>query len=593
MSPTLAALATALRAEELLRWLDAVEATGVSQADRDYLRRTIEHDRRSWSELPASMASCLLARTLGVAGLEGLRSAWLAEVEAADTPWVRSLHPLPLQPGLLQTLRSGGAVEVGGVRRLTFSDEETVTLELQGQRVHWAWREDEVRLEQVEVPPAAAFPRFEYQGGGAVVMHVDGVAEPIRLPCPDEANPSAQMGRDGRTIIVHGSHDEGGGFVWFLKEGGLEVERTLETPRGVMSVHESVDGGVVLAMTYAGVVCWVGDERLLLPIKGDHVALSPSGERVAVRTRGVIQMWSIRETPSGEPDGPCFPARFDAAGVRLLRGTTLYDAASGAAIATLAAEFGRYFEGGPAFPWFHLGNDYVINSHSTLQVWRAVDGEPLKAPRMRFPHWDRLAHADSGRCFAALRMSATDVQLHAVPSGEVVAQVAFDLEHPTTLALSPSGRRVAVAQGADIEVRTWTGELVLRTRHPVSDGDGTRRPRVFDRSLQFADEDHVVSHVKADGWRLFRLVEGTSDPVGEPPVGSRRRAPGWKVSVAGDATVFEHEPTGTRIALPVGGEWVVHPSRPLLACDGAHVELLGARVPESSRNVCEVSTDRE
>lgn len=611
MSPTLASLDAALREDRLSHWLSAVEATGVSRADRDDLGRTIEHDRALWSQHPDSIASCLLARTQNVAGLDALRASWLVEVEveASNRPWVRTFDALPLQPGLLRTLSADGDPNLRGLGRVEFPDEDTVTLEAprlhpdveapenrRPERLRWAWQGGEARLEPnlgiVGPAPEEPFPRFETKNGPAF-MRADATAAPIELPCPEEATAFAQLGRDGRTIIVHGWHDEcAGGFVWFVRErsdGQLEVERALETARAVASVHESADGRVVLATTFGGLVCWSGAEQLNLPILADAAALSPSGERVAVWTGRAIQVWSVREA-CGETAGPRFPARFSPDGSRLVRGTTLHDGASGAPVARLAATFGRYMEGGPAFPWFHVGDDFVINSHAQLQVWRAADGAPVDAPSLRFPHWDRLAHRDDGRRFAVLRQGKREVQLLAVPSGEVEARVSFDLERPTSLALSPGGERVAVAQGAELEVRTWTGELVLRARHPVSDGADTKRPRVLDRSLQFTDEDQLVSHVNADGWRLFRLIEGTSDPCGRPHVGSQRRPPGWKVE-AGEHTVFEHEPTGTRIALPVSGEWVVHPRRrTVLACDKALVELIGS---PRRNNVGVTSTDHE
>ena len=54
----------------------------------------------------------------------------------------------------------------------------------------------------------------------------------------------------------------------------------------------------------------------------------------------------------------------------------------------------------------------------------------------------------------------------------------------------------------------------------------------------------------------------------------------WTIE-ADSKTVFTHQPTGTRVALPVCGPWVSNPANPrILACDRLHIALRG---PDTGR----------
>jgi hypothetical protein len=122
VSASLAELRVALDTDQLRRWLDA---TGLDAASRASLERALAHDRALWTAHPASLESCLLARTLGLERIAPLREAWEAEVRASGRPWVRSLRPLPLAEGLRATLASGPGLDLSGLRRIAFADEGT------------------------------------------------------------------------------------------------------------------------------------------------------------------------------------------------------------------------------------------------------------------------------------------------------------------------------------------------------------------------------------------------------------------------------------------------------------------------------------
>jgi hypothetical protein len=584
MRPTLAALHAAIRADDVRGWLAAANGPG-----RDTLSRVIAHDRSLWSQYPDSLPSCLLARTLGIPELAELHASWLAEVAGAANPWIRPFQPLPLTPGLLATLSSSPTLDLSGLNRIAFPTEDSVTLEpirfhpnvqapedRRKERLVWSWKTGDSQLlpfpEIAGPAPDGPFPHFETRGWGPAHMIREAGARPVELPCPPEGSAHAQSGRAPGTVVVYGSHDEyAGGFVWFVRSDSLTVTRRLETSTPVWSVDESANGAIVLARTSNGLVCWARgwfrETERLIRIDANEVALSPSGGLLAARTDRSIQIWSVAEAPVGLVEGG-LPTSFSPDGARLIRGSTLYDGQSGHAVALISTQRSGYLEGGPAHPWLYLGDRFLICLWSDMKVWSSADGSSVNVEeRLFFPQWFKLAYDRAGEKLAALRKQHPEVLLHAIPSGRLAGKVVFELEHPEAIALSPSGRLLAVSQGDAVEVRTTTGELLAGAHHPLSVAERERPDSV---SLEFLDEERLVRHVLGAESLVFQLKAGAV------AIGSFRKdcaPPGWTV-VKGGVTLFEHRPTQTRIALPVSGDWIANPARPtILACSEAHVEL--------------------
>ena len=604
VTPSLAGLRAALKASDLQAWLAATE---LPEAHSAALQRVIEHDSVLWETSPDSLGSCLLARTAGLDGFEDLRATWRAEVDSARKPWVRCLQPLPLATGLLRTLSHGVGPDLSQLSRIEFSGDEVIVAEpvrfhptvqdpadRRKERLVWHWQTGNAELEpypeSARPAPEGGYPKFTTGGWGPASLQRSEGAKPVALPCPEEACAYAQPGALKEHLVVYGTHDEfAGGFVWLVKDSTLGVTERLETDTPVWSVHESSDGSLLLARTSAGLVFWIRGQPgwfrraafgkpHRLEVKSESVALSPSGEFVAVRTMTGLQVWRLGEAPRGAVEHG-LPARFSPDGSRLVRGTTLYGGMAGEVIGQVPVRRYGYLEGGPALPWCHLGDRLLINLWSSMEVWDSLIGSRVAVgDSLRFPHWFQLAYDDRGELIAALRKGNAEVRLHEVPSGRAVGTVSFELERGEAVALSPSGEQIAVARGAAIEVRTRSGDVVLKTQHPGLEGGAEERDDFEASSLRFIGEDRIASKLPGDGWRVFLIEDGKDEACPAPrlglPPGQDQAPEDWTVETVGHVSLFVHQPTRVQIALPIAGEWRRNPAEPsVLACDETHVEL--------------------
>ncbi|MCA9178464.1 MAG: hypothetical protein KDB14_28585 [Planctomycetales bacterium] len=587
MNHSLADLRDALASDRLARYLDDV---GLSHSGREELSRIIAHDRHLWRLYPNSLESCLVGRLLGVGELENLRSEWVAEIRASGRPWIECLHPLRLPDGQLATLFDTTPA-FSQLTSVSFLDDDNVLLEpspyhlrkaaSEGsgplERVVWNWRthEHKFQVSPEDASQRSSYPKLERQCGGPPLIVREAGGPSVAIPCPDEAYSHVRLDRTGRNVIVWGSlEDYAGGFIWFISIDDLRVERKLNTERPVWDVSESYDGTVALARTSNALVSWAAGRQRAIPLRAESAAVSPNGKFAVIRrdiqSPLVYQVWDLAEAKEGTRQ-PRLPTQFSPSGHRLLRENKLFDGATGAKLADLDVLLGQYLEGGPATPYCHLGDRLLTNLHSSMQVWSSVSGERIEAGRRRFPYWFHVAYDQSGTRLAAVKSHDREVSLYAIPSGDVETTFSIDLQAPEELALSHDGELVPIAEGAEVEVRTAGGELLLSARHPPDDGTADRQVPLPAPSLLFVS-DGIASRC-GEVWRLFEL-DGRGSRLIDPPkeVAPLRHLAGWKVTPGG-YTLFE-APNEDQIALPLSGSWVVHPGAPnTLACDQCHVKL--------------------
>jgi len=589
---SLAELREAISANELPAFLNDAVAAGLSEAGKQELGRIVSHDRHLWSLHPNSMASCLLGRLLGNAELAELRSQWLAETIAADRPWIECLQPLQLAPGTLATLFGPTPEEKLGCQHVRFLDDDTAVLEpwrgflsqakesnQLAHRITWNWRTNATKVEsclELEVKEET-YPKFEHGSwGDPPTMMRESDGPKIALPIPDEASADACLDRTGRKIIVSGHHDEyAGGFVWIVSLETLEIERKLETKSPVWNVSESADGTAILARTSDSLVRWTASQRIDISLCADESAISPNGELAVVSKRpGVYQVLDLKEA-GDRVWQPSLPTKFSPSGDQLLRNNTLYQGSSGTKIADLDVSFDMYLEGGPTSQYFHLGDQFLINLQSSLRVWNST-GALLDSGELFFPYWYHVAYDHAGARLAACKKNGNEITVYAIPSAEVITSLSTELTGCDDIALSADGTIVAIAKGAEIEVRTLAGELLLIASHPCAEDKIERRKMRSDRTLLFTEsipDNAIYSHVCGEGWRLFDLDSGESRLVAAPKVfNPLAHLPNWQVS-SSDITVFE-TPGSEPIALPLNGKWVIHPhDSSILACHQCQVKL--------------------
>jgi hypothetical protein len=377
---------------------------------------------------------------------------------------------------------------------------------------------------------------------------------------------------------VFGTHDAyAGGFVYVVDLVTLAIERRTNTPAPVSAVFDCDDDDTLLIATYKGLVLWAGGGVRTLPIGACEASLSPSGRLIATASDG-LRIWSIGQLGPAVDRPGGFPACFDPSGERLVTDTRLYDGRSGAPIAELAAEFTPYLEGGPASPWFHLGERHLIALHGGLRAWDTRTGaaQQVRKP-LHFPHWYALAYDRAGARLAALRLDHTEVALHEIPGGDRLATIRFDLAG-AALAMSADATTIAVRRGPAIEVRSADGALRARLAHPIEHLEPRAR-RMQDDTLHLsADGRRLASFHEADGWRLWDLADDGNEHLParadlESSEFAALRPRDWEIE-PGTSTRFLHRPSGTRIALPATGPWHANPGDPrILASDDLHLEL--------------------
>jgi hypothetical protein len=580
--PALADLETALATDHLAAWLDGVP----DEPLRARLRRALEVDRWLVQQHPASLASCLLARTFADPTCAALHAAWTRELTERGAPWVRPLQAIPLPTGLLAELHPRDDLPFADAQQPRFeSDGELLLVAARHQpatnhRVRWSWTRGEAVREQSPPPPSLPeYPKFEHPGWGPSYIVRSPGAAPIALPCPDEGSAYVHFSADRTRLIVHGTLDEyAGGFVWVVHPGTLEVETELDLGSPVSAVDDFGDGRMIVWTYRSGTILVLGVHAHVLPEIAGALAVSPDGRHLA-SFRHSLRVWSIADLlgRGGKPPVAGFPTTFDPTGDRLLRARQLLDGRTGELVAAIDIDLHPYLEGGPAQPWMSFGTAHLICGHSAIQAWDTRTGAPLAIKeRLRFPHWYALAYDRAAARVAALRRDTSSVTLHALPDGQRLRELTFDLA-PHALAMSPDASKIAVQEATAVEVRRADGSLLHRLGHV--DPAAPRSHFHDDESLRFShDGQRIAWRVKDDGWRIAslittapeqRLTELTDPDFADP------RPRDWTIETTAH-TIFTHTPSGTRIALPVLGDWHCNPGDPrILACDAMIVALCG------------------
>lgn len=589
----MAGLEAAAATDTLPTWLAALPTDIL----RWKVRRALEFDRQLWTRHPASLASCLLARTLHMPELAPLREAWHEELDARGIPWIRPLRALPVADGLLAELHGDADLDLGGLRQPRFVQDGSVLLEdiylhpsfrgskpRRRDRLRWKWERGETAFEPDpqadETSPQERYPRFESDGWGPQYLVRTPGQPREQLPCPKRGSADACLSADGRRLFVYGTHDEySGGFVYILDFATLEIERQVNTDAPVSQVHECSRRNLLLLNTYRGLWVWSGERVRPLPISADEASLSPSG-RYVVTFDSRLRVWLLSELLLlGNKPRNGFPSCFDPSGTRLLAGRRLSDGRTGELIAELTPAYGQYLEGGPPSPWLHFGERFLLMLHSGLRVWDTRSGAPLHIDNpLHLFSGDSLAYDRAGSRLAVLHLGNKKVELHELPAGRPLATIGFDMGG-TVVAMSEDGAAIAVRAELKVEVRAASGELLGRFSHPggAPHAQDTRHEVC---TLRFsADGRRIASFLEGDGWRIWDLQGGHEEHLGsltelESRAGLAEPRPrDWDID-ADTQTLFVHRPTGTRIALPVAGPWVCNPADPQnVACYEFHAEL--------------------
>lgn len=606
MKPTLTDLRTALQSNQLHSWL---ASTGLPEEARFDLFRAIDQSRPLWMAYPDALASLVLARSQSLPGTEALQTAWEAELRASGRPWLssrRPLHPPPTER--LAALPKAWSSYIPLAHRFEFRQNNLIAVEalrLTTDDPHhhrdacllWRWRTGLIALkpfgEQSSSTGAAPHTSITRDRSGSLAMLAPGRTRPIPIPYPDggtdlDALPSARQGLvlvygTESTCDVYGLDFWDAGFIWIVRASTGEVLQKLQVNEPIQALHESADGSVLLAHTSEGISWWSRETKdsegsSLYAFKRskrwnlDSVKLSPNGNYLLTRSGKRLEVWGLDISPRS-PENRAFPATFSPDGSRLISGEELFDGVTGERLASIPFGRATYLENGPAHPWFHFGNSQLVSLWSRLQAWSSTNGKKIECSDFRLLLPYAVSYNHKGDRLAAVHRGHSEVRVIEIPSAREAARLAFSQPNADDIALSPKGQLVALSSGPNLEVRSLEGQVRLEARHPVpKEHEKPRVTQLGKSSLLFVDEDHLASDFESDGWRLFCISDGRNHRIEDPKLGIHRD---WQISTIREATIFEHRPSGTKLALPFTGEWKTNPKKPtILACDQAHIELI-------------------
>jgi hypothetical protein len=588
---------------------------------RAKLQRALELDRHLCSHYPASLASCLLIRTFAIEELANYRTAWMDELNLRHQPWIRPLRVKPMPQGLFAELHSNKSLNFNELHQVSFADQNVILVSARPRnagleernprrrdRLRWNWFRAEAQLEpdpdaDADNDQPSSFPQFASQGWGPCSLVRGPGEEPIPLPCPEDGSATGCLSMNGKRLLVYGSEDEyGGGFVYVIDSLTLEIEHVIATSQPVSKVLECEDSDILLLKTYGGLVLWKQGKTHSLAIPDSEAFLSPDG-RYLVTTNDVLRIWVVEELELGnEQPKPGFPTRFSPSGHRLVSGTQLYDGLSGHPIANVDPQLGGFLEGGPASPWFHGGEQFLLSNLGLPNRWSMKTGAPLPSENHKFfPHWYMLAYDREGIYMAVMRIESSEGKLYLFSTMEVCDTFRFSLE-ATALALSHDGQCYAARGDETVEVRHKSGELLGKFTHKPETMERMRSSSHSTDSLFFSNDGRrIASYHQEDGWRIWSLVSdheehlpatkteilkslpkdfGQSGPddwtmeTEIQPVFTYFPKPyDWRFKIT-PPTVCTHQSSGTQIALPANGPWVYCAQNPhIVACDDMHLEL--------------------
>ncbi|MCA9700935.1 MAG: hypothetical protein KC431_25645, partial [Myxococcales bacterium] len=327
-------------------------------ADREHIQRVARVRAGVWRRLPEVVIADFLARTLELPQLATAHVRWTEELDGRG-PWLRPLRPIATREEVVAELCESDELAPTTFCTPRFVGEDEVLLEARpypaatSPRVRWRWRwRDGAVLREDAEPPVLppAYPRFE-PGDVAPLLRRRAADEALALPWPAFGRADAQLSADGRRIFVYGWYEDYDGLLQVLDAETLEIQRSLEFGSPVLAVLEH-PGSEELAVATGSAVTLVDRQPRWTASEGArHAAWSASGRYLCLVQGGMARIWDSHcAQPAQRLDESGFPPCFDPEGARLLDGRGLFDGHSGARLATLAARFGDYLEGGPPAP---------------------------------------------------------------------------------------------------------------------------------------------------------------------------------------------------------------------------------------------------
>ena len=336
---------------------------------------------------------------------------------------------------------------------------------------------------------------------------------------------------DANIVALSGWDDDGGGFVAVYDLTTRAQLTQLRVDSALFELAISARGERVAASSSNVTYVWeLRDGRRIqrLPLRRAVVGFSPDGRLLLTAQLGVVRVWSLEQESTFLRGcrGGLSNATFSPDGGRLVTGSWLSDARTGALVAHVDFKSVDYFMGGPPRNAFALSDDRLTCLERGVEVWDSKTGVKLSSDRSRhYGYGHAIALTPDAKRYALTHFARDDcsrdvaVVVLDVDSGERLLE--FTAPPVTCIAWAPDGRVLATGS-VDGQVRLWQGAqgVLLRT---LSGHEG----RVA--NLAFLHRgDYLVAGTEADAVRVWRLDTGElvfSRPLaaGDPTVTSWQR----------------------------------------------------------------------
>jgi eukaryotic-like serine/threonine-protein kinase len=303
---------------------------------------------------------------------------------------------------------------------------------------------------------------------------------------------------------------------------------------------------------------------------GYCVAFSPDGKRIA--SGNSFGSLTVRDAATGAETmtvpgypGRVFSLAFSPDGKRIVTGgldgaVSVWDAASGRSLLSISSSVDHYYPTCVAYKGDGQGIATAATGfgNNTLQMWDAMSGRPVAAPKTGVTDSDGFAYSRDGRrLLMGLGRLGHTLKVFDATSGEEM--LALDNSH-WPAAFSPDGKRIAGRGGADPDaIKVWdaaTGKerwnLHVKARQVDSlafSADGKR--------IVSGNNDGTLSVFDIDSGREVLSLRGHSGSVrgvAFSPDGKQIASGSWDKVKTWDATSAQGTLT-INLQLPEPGGW--------------------------------------
>jgi hypothetical protein len=437
---------TAAREGALGDLIDALRSDPLSRA----LATALRVDLATIVADPALTLQTVWARGAFTPALRGTLGRW--RDEHAGRPWARALRPPVFPPaGPLEEEYRG---DFAGADAVTLTDG-TITV-ARGETVTVLDRATGTRRESTAAGAAATSWAVDLRAdfGRCRVVDPGSDAVLLDLRVNDEDRYGVVAVAEGGTVFAGGwCHDYDGVVVrvdagtvrWRWEEPGCHVTGVSCTPDGSRVLAFS-DGRLFVLDGSTGAVVHSGR------VGADVGALDPAGARLVTVADPVVRVWSLDRldrAPAGLPgaaSGFAY-ALWSPDGGRLLTGSALCDGTDGRLVAVLATDDTGYLEGGPPPGARAVGAAEVVEFTPLrgMTVWDAVSGAPVATdPDRRYSlHRDLLWIAPDARSYLH---AGRDGGARVLRTRDGATLADLGAGRVTAAAWSPDGSRLAVAR---------------------------------------------------------------------------------------------------------------------------------------------------